>query len=457
MVNVQFQDIPTGNAGTGVTVKEMINESIQGSVDLPVITTARKIVLANNVNPRNEREIADHLFFWVKEHIHFVRDPVYAELLQSPRRTLEAKQGDCDDLSTLLASLNLAVGNIPRFVTVAHVDPDQFSHVYLQVMTDKGWVSYDAVVRESVPGWEVKNFVNKAFWAFNISDVNVGMGNVFDKIYDELKRFERRVRKEVRRAARRIRDEKRRTFKKITEEFARWEKMGMFGKFLVLGVKILMPGFIFFQFTKNPFKLTSDEWMMFAKLGMTITSAVLSIVSGGAAIPLLTASVLSLANTGISAYELKENIDARKDVIKQLKEASVQFAVEERTQREAIEKLETDNKILELIENKARAYLEESELFQAENRKKTESKEMQMKIRNIDLATEYRIQKEREFSNFRRKDDQRIYVKYKAKIDAFNSLVNRINMIGAGYEKAKSEFDFNLKTFQDTMAYTKVG
>lgn len=108
------------------------------------------LALADSADPEIQAIAAAHpspaaLFEWVQAHVSFVDDasnPDFAlgrlsrlhELLIRPAALVRATrpQGDCDEFSMLLASLLLAQGRRPAFVTVA-ANPltADYSHVYV--------------------------------------------------------------------------------------------------------------------------------------------------------------------------------------------------------------------------------------------------------------------------------------------------------------------------------------
>jgi transglutaminase-like putative cysteine protease len=133
----------------------------------------------------SQRDIACALFHWIRGTVHFVEDEVllhYAmgetidkELLIVPPVLLSmpVPMGDCDDFSLLTASMALAAGLRPYYVTIAvdpEEDPRKFSHIYTCVRLDdeNGFLVLDAGNRLSSipPGWEAsKGVTRKAIWA----------------------------------------------------------------------------------------------------------------------------------------------------------------------------------------------------------------------------------------------------------------------------------------------------
>jgi len=391
MNQVTYQEIPGGMNGCKATVQEMLKMAVKYSGNFEFIRKMRNMVAG--VNPRDPIALANRIFWWVKQNIRFVHDPTYFELIQSPLVTIEEKAGDCDDFSILILSGNYVVGNDARLATIGRTKK-MLDHVFVEVEDKQGkWIAYDAVVPCSKPGWHPPVYEIKEVWYPKehtpdglsvrvdccMSDFS-GFSGIFDKIYEEIKRFERRAREEVKRVAarieaevqriersireevsrvaRRVIEEKRRVSGKIAEEFTRWEtKYGMQGKWMVFGSKVLLfgvaggfPGMdIALQMVDNPFKMDEEELKMFAHLAAVVGSTVLTIVTLGSATGLLIASVISLADTAVAAYELKEAIEARKALIKELKAQNIAFGAEERTAREAIRKLEVDMAVLNEI------------------------------------------------------------------------------------------------------------
>jgi transglutaminase-like putative cysteine protease len=103
---------------------------------------------------RGQPEI-DSVFIWVKDHIEFRGEA--GEYLQSPEATINLGAGDCDDQSTLVATLLRSLGYQTDFRTVAmRGSEEEYSHVYA-VVQDKQtgqWIPLDTTVERAYPGWE---------------------------------------------------------------------------------------------------------------------------------------------------------------------------------------------------------------------------------------------------------------------------------------------------------------
>lgn len=108
-------------------------------------------------------------FDWVVENIQYrfdheavgdhvdVKNPKNTEFLIAPKHLLTVLEGDCDDMSVMLASILLALGFEVNFKVIAWRGND-FTHVYIEVKlpTDEGerWVPMDPVAGEKGFAWE---------------------------------------------------------------------------------------------------------------------------------------------------------------------------------------------------------------------------------------------------------------------------------------------------------------
>jgi transglutaminase-like putative cysteine protease len=92
------------------------------------------------------------LFHFVRDSIRYMRDVRGVETVQTPVATLSRGYGDCDDKSTLLASLLESVGHPTRFVAIGR-GPNSFSHVYVETRIGTRWIGLEPT--EPVPaGWK---------------------------------------------------------------------------------------------------------------------------------------------------------------------------------------------------------------------------------------------------------------------------------------------------------------
>jgi hypothetical protein len=104
------------------------------------------------------------LYHGVLQHTRYMRDPRKQELVRAPwivaRMILDGHRPniDCDDMATLLAAMDIAVGGQPEFVTVAFTDAfydgeRQYSHVFTRVLDPRSRcrIVQDPVAAENTP------------------------------------------------------------------------------------------------------------------------------------------------------------------------------------------------------------------------------------------------------------------------------------------------------------------
>lgn len=117
-----------------------------------------------------EMDYVRKVFHWVKGNVSFIEDEtllgtrlgysdVNQELLIAPwvLVTMPSPQGDCDDFSTLIATLCKAVDIPICFVTIAadKDDPSRWSHVYTKAIVDGRPFVLDGS-HGAYPGWETR-------------------------------------------------------------------------------------------------------------------------------------------------------------------------------------------------------------------------------------------------------------------------------------------------------------
>jgi hypothetical protein len=144
---------------TAEQVKRLIRE---GAKDFYVRQRAIDILLARGVRPKNYRGEIKALFQWVQRNIRYTKDPFRVEVLHSPRRMLELKAGDCDDMTILLGSMLESIGHPVRLVLTGPNPnkPKLFSHIYLEVSHQGRWIPLDATMPHPM-GWSPRTLVRK--------------------------------------------------------------------------------------------------------------------------------------------------------------------------------------------------------------------------------------------------------------------------------------------------------
>lgn len=174
LTNPNSSDISTRD-----TIQQMVRLAKAYSTD-PTVQSA--VASATSYLPIDapSSEVVEAIYDWIKANIQFVEDEsVLAEvfgygadkeLLLTPPRllTMPSPAGDCDDYSTLLASMLIGSdSNVGvSFVTVAVDDsqPNRFSHVYVLASLPCGEsVPLDAS-HGQYPGWEAEGIYRKQVW-----------------------------------------------------------------------------------------------------------------------------------------------------------------------------------------------------------------------------------------------------------------------------------------------------
>lgn len=153
----QLAEIPPGRDGAIATLKAM-RDFVQSSIKNPAQTVRNKALdLVSGLPARKWFSEIDALHQFVRDQIRYVRDPEGYELVQTPEKTLENGQGDCDDKATLLAALLKSLGHPARFIAVGF-NGDDLSHVLVQTKTDstgddkKDWLSLETIIQKPA-GW----------------------------------------------------------------------------------------------------------------------------------------------------------------------------------------------------------------------------------------------------------------------------------------------------------------
>jgi len=118
--------VPRGSILQG-TLTLMQNLVDAWSVHPFMVQLARAIVSkAGAKNPVDETKA---IWSWTRRMIDYRRDPVGAEWVQDPLETvINAKAGDCDDLSVVCGSLLQALGHPCAMTSIQWVGRDTFSH-----------------------------------------------------------------------------------------------------------------------------------------------------------------------------------------------------------------------------------------------------------------------------------------------------------------------------------------
>ena len=141
-----LKEIPSGPRGTRATLREMAKLVRRYRVN-PRIRELALDVVRPVPGHKNFRGQVAALHNFVRSNIQYVRDVNGVETLQTPAKTLEYGQGDCDDQSTLLATLLETVGFRARFRAIKIDASGPFCHVFSEVSLGRGWVPLETTER----------------------------------------------------------------------------------------------------------------------------------------------------------------------------------------------------------------------------------------------------------------------------------------------------------------------
>ena len=119
---------------------------------------------------------------YVKDRVRYVRDIAGVETLQTPLKTLEYGQGDCDDKSTLLAAMLESLGHHCRFRAVGF-SSGSLCHVFVEVRNRGRWLPLETTEPVAV-GWEPPGVVENMY----SSDGNGELDGLFSSATKKLKR-----------------------------------------------------------------------------------------------------------------------------------------------------------------------------------------------------------------------------------------------------------------------------
>jgi hypothetical protein len=173
--SIRREAIPPGYAGTLRTIEHVIDLIRQGARDFQVRQTAIAILRQRGVRAKDYLGEIKALFEWVQQHIRYTRDPFRVEVLHSPRRMLQLRAGDCDDVSIVLGAMLESIGHSVRLVLTGTdpLAPDRFTHIYVEAFHRGRWLPLDATMPHAM-GWSPRAPVRKVIAMTPGSEPRVG-------------------------------------------------------------------------------------------------------------------------------------------------------------------------------------------------------------------------------------------------------------------------------------------
>lgn len=142
---IRDEVVKPATTGAGlITTRQILAEILQGKP-------------ANvNGHSRGTLGLVVSVFYWFRSRVRYVKDPDKRELFQTLGVTLREGLGDCDDMTSGLASLLKAAG-VPvkaRCITLRPNGP--WAHIYLMAKVGNRWMALDAT-ENFPPGWEARH------------------------------------------------------------------------------------------------------------------------------------------------------------------------------------------------------------------------------------------------------------------------------------------------------------
>jgi transglutaminase-like putative cysteine protease len=151
---IRIVRVPKGVRGTIASAGLIANLIREGARDFYVRQKAIEIFREAGAAPKDRFGEVCVLFHWVRNNIRYTRDIFRVELLHTPRRMLELRAGDCDDMTILLGAMLMSTGHPVRLVLTGFRPhkPHSYSHIYLEANVREKWIALDATMNRPI-GW----------------------------------------------------------------------------------------------------------------------------------------------------------------------------------------------------------------------------------------------------------------------------------------------------------------
>jgi hypothetical protein len=167
-----IEGLERGVRGTKKTLEKMHKLVALGKLDPTMQRIATWIRLGVPQDRRaSTTAVLDAIFWWVKKHGIFQRDPFQIEKIEHPIAAMQpiiearlAKKykgpglfvGDCDTIAGVYTGTLLGILGFMYAWETAKVDlerPDEFSHVWVAARANGGWYPLDPSTKDAKPGW----------------------------------------------------------------------------------------------------------------------------------------------------------------------------------------------------------------------------------------------------------------------------------------------------------------
>lgn len=161
------QNLGSGAVANLKTVEIMKQVARERSRHPVVRVLAHQILTYYNILDHHYIDEAKAITQYVKNKVRYVRDIRGVETLTDPLTLIDqikrgAAQGDCDDISLLIATLLLSIGHLPFFRIVKYRGRSgPFNHIYVVVreknpgMKKPVRIVLDGIMKDKSIGWEI--------------------------------------------------------------------------------------------------------------------------------------------------------------------------------------------------------------------------------------------------------------------------------------------------------------
>jgi len=154
----RLEVLPDGPEGTAETLKIMRSLIRAGKKSLPVRLLALELT-KNGLRQKNWVGEVSRIHAFVRDKIRYIKDIRGVETLQTVEKTLEFKQGDCDDKTILTAALLESIGHPTRIVAVGF-HGNNYSHVFPETKIGGEWISVETTEPVAL-GWRPSHVKNR--------------------------------------------------------------------------------------------------------------------------------------------------------------------------------------------------------------------------------------------------------------------------------------------------------
>lgn len=159
---------PSGKKGNLATLKQMQKVARLRSGHPLVRQLAKQIQLGYKIPSHHYEREARAIGDYVQKNVRYIRDADRIEQVHDPVLMIKdimkgRAQGDCDDISLLIATLLLSIGHRPKFKTVRYRSKmpwRPYNHIYVIAYERNGFnpvkrIPIDAIVKDKPIGFEV--------------------------------------------------------------------------------------------------------------------------------------------------------------------------------------------------------------------------------------------------------------------------------------------------------------